>query len=1061
MSLPTVTLTSTVGGSALPFTLGHFFKQGDIPTGSVCGSDLTDWQCIANTFYSDGSIHHATLSGRATFTAGVAKVVTLSAVSPPGGTALTQTDLATRLAALSATTLVTGAQTVTLSSLVSTSAMQRQVYAGPIMSNWLYRAAITGSTHLVAWFDVRLYLGGQVEILPVIENGYLLVASPDTDTRTYTFTLNGSSKFSASVTAKHHTTNALLDNSGSSFKHWSYWSGSDPQTEVAHDLSYLRSTLQVPNYRAISPSAGTLNAIVQTFTPGGTAGVSSMGNGGTSASILGHTESHADALYCVTADARAYRGVLAFGFSSGSWPVHFRDSATNEPFLWTTYPNASLQNQDTPTIPEGAGGTNGAGNETAPRTHQPNYGFLAFGLTGRDYFREESVAWVNHNYLQNVVSARNGADGLMQSAAGANDVRGAAWAIRTLAMTLRILPTTHVKYADLLASWQANVLRYHADCISGGGALINNLGLVPPYINGNFNPGYGGFQIGTTFNVAHYMHMFHPIVWGFARDLGLPGTVGTQLAELSDWCYKLPVGLAGDPSTGWDWRWFAPYQGPAGFQNTRYFTSWKEGYDTVVAVGAPYTPPTGNILYRAMQSDTPWVGYEDSFYGYHRAALAMAVGHGAAGASAAWARVTGADNYASQTALLENSPTYAFEPRTATVPVLSYAYSVASGGTIYGGKLAPVGAAITGTVARTQAKNVATAFGGDGSLPTWMAGQAVNAWREVAGSSLSAITITDPGISGTGVAAIVDAWCGATIDTRTWDIWLLAQSGHTDGSNNGVYTVQMKSNTPTFRVRRASTALADINPGNNAAYLPNGDPAAIHSYRVPKFCKIRNRALRVGAPAVWQTGNSFVNIDGYSSVTADGVNGWDAAGTYPNVPAGGTEMTMCMDPVLEDIYVFFYNNAVYKWTQTSNTWSQINVGFPPNISKGPAVYDTSRARCFTVNSGGAWTFNPATGTFTARTLTGSYTAECLTDYCGMVYDPTGDRYLLLNADTSGAVYAIDPVTFATSVLATTNNTVPNGAGGAAGACWDKLLIADNMLFYIPRYSANVWALRIH
>lgn len=78
-ALPKFGVTSLAGGSNLPFTYGHVFKQGDVAAGKFIDSDLTDWQAFPTTTWPDGSVRHAIISGRATCTANVKKLVTMSA----------------------------------------------------------------------------------------------------------------------------------------------------------------------------------------------------------------------------------------------------------------------------------------------------------------------------------------------------------------------------------------------------------------------------------------------------------------------------------------------------------------------------------------------------------------------------------------------------------------------------------------------------------------------------------------------------------------------------------------------------------------------------------------------------------------------------------------------------------------------------------------------------------------------------------------------------------------------------------------------------------------------
>lgn len=668
-SLPTFGVISSAGGSNQPFTFGHVFGQGDVPSGFWIDSDLTDWQAIPTTYWPDGSVRHAIISGRSTNTTDVATTITLSTTeTDPGGTALTQSDLSSVLSGLGATNIVAGSETITLSSLVSTGAKHRTVCEGPVMSNWIYRKQLTGSNHIVVWFDVRLYMDDSIEIFPWVENGYLTVASPAADTRTYTFNFNGSQRFSASIEMKHHTRVALLNNTSSDYKHWSYWSGIDPEIEPLHDTDYLISTKMVPNYVGV-PNAdalagtgvGPTDGFTQSYQPnwiGNTdAAMGAPGYGG----HIGILPAWC-ATYCASGDRRPYRAVIANGVAAGSWPMHYRDQGTNEWLRFSDWPNVSWAWSGNPTIPVGTGGTNS--NAAPDRAHQPSIGFLPWLLTGRWYHLDTTLAWLTWSYLweSNYVT-RNGADFLVTKD---GQERGRAWVLRTMAHVLAILPDDHPCYPDVKASWEANMAAHKSRYVDGtedGGAHQNSLGWMGTYSSksGNNSPykeGAGGYWWG-----AAWMQYIYSMALGIAWDMDVPQSATSKANHqiVRDFAYSLPIQIAGPGTAGtFNYRRLPLYAFPIGEDNLgvppeTWFTNFEDIYDVVEAYagggdGAEAAPlqslPGGNTIYYGdtlITSDTWARSTPTAFF---TPAIAMAVDHGATGASEAWARITGSDSYA-------------------------------------------------------------------------------------------------------------------------------------------------------------------------------------------------------------------------------------------------------------------------------------------------------------------------------------------------------------------------------------------------------------------------------
>lgn len=686
--LPTFGVTSAVGGTNLPFAFGHAFKAGDVPAGQYVNSDLADWQAVPTTYWPDGSLRHAIIAGRATCSANVLKSIALSvSATNRSGTALTEADLA---AALPTTTLVAGGDSFTLNSLIGTAARHRTVCSGPVMSSWLYRRAIAGSAALVAWFEVRLYVGGAVEILPPwCENGFLLGTNPAADTRTYTLTIGGVTKFSGSVTVRHRSRPALLDNTAASFKHWSYWTGTDPQIVPQHDMAYLRSTGMVPNL-TYAPSSTRLNSLQQSFTPNALAGIATqMGAAGTNSGIIGHDSNPAHAAWVSSnADTRAYNASMAFGYSGGSWSTHYREGdpalAVNEPFVFTQRPNVSINEGGSPAVPAGDGNEVG----TPVTTHQPSYGFLPWLLTGRWWFLEEQVFWTNFNFLKGSPSQRRGeaygqvtgtypayaasaGAGVIDLSNGAYPHRGGAWSLRCLAQTLAILPTTHPCYAAIKASWEANVDFYHSLYISGTYAqdassasyVGNALGYVGFYYGGQVGP--------ALWRMSAFMNNMVCCVFPYMRELALSPGVASQLDAVVQHVLKWTVGVTGDAS-GWDYRWGCDmYETAIGSidasQNFILSPSFADAFAKHVTINSLNTSPVDSILRYGNQAIQDYAGGWP-YFGNHIMALAYAKDAGVAGASAAWSRMIAASNWPTIQAQFSQSASflpYITTPRSA------------------------------------------------------------------------------------------------------------------------------------------------------------------------------------------------------------------------------------------------------------------------------------------------------------------------------------------------------------------------------------------------------------
>lgn len=671
--LTTFTVTSANAGQQ-PFTVGHAFKQGDIPSGQT----LTGLQCSIKTTWPDGSAKFVVVSGYATLTSNVARTVGCQVGTAPSGA-----NVATSALAAVTASIGYASDTASFGSGDWGSPFET-VTSGPLMSSWKYRKPIGADAHLVAWLEVRAYSSGAVEVLPWVENGFLTGTSPGNKSGTYTFSLGGSQRFSSAIDVKARTRIPLLSGAGV----FSYWVGSDPAVSPAHSAAYLMSTGMVPYYGWGAPTDATLNALPTGYTANTRAGVAfEMSDAGNSAALIPTY----GVLYLTSGgDVRAWRSAMVYGFSGGSWGTHYRDASTHHVPSLADIPSATFNGTSTPTIPANSGTTNG----TPATTHQPSFGYLPALLSGWNWFFEESAFWSVWNYLNPRVNSRrgetsyesspfrnaNGSAGVIDPRTGDYSNRGAHWSIRTLAQTLALCPSSHPTHASWVAAWEANTDFYKAIFVDGTFApgWVSPQGILGEY-SSDSDSLYGPFGADTSWHGAGWMNSFGVQSWGFASDLGLPQSSASQTrhAAARDHAYKQVVQRADDGLSGrYNWRRFMVYSYPigtdaVGMPMDTWYTAAESYSHYLTAHSLASIPSTFGLTLKQHSSDTDLTSADttSSDYGaFATAALAYAAKHSASGAAAAWNRVSGASNFrASFAPVFEADPEHGVLPHDGTV----------------------------------------------------------------------------------------------------------------------------------------------------------------------------------------------------------------------------------------------------------------------------------------------------------------------------------------------------------------------------------------------------------
>lgn len=654
---------STEGGASVPFAFGQAFRKGDVPSGATVTADgVSDFQVTVKNRWRDGSVKFALLAGRVALTPNAARAITLrSAASGATGVALTTADLK-----------ATGVETsisFTPHGTVSWSGADWDTpfitwAQGPQMSSWIYRKPIGSDAHLVGWIEVRLYAGGSVEVVPWIENGYLLKPAPGERSGTASFTLGGTRRFDAPITLYNHTRTYL--GSGTTFSHWL---GNSPSLTVRHDTNYLMATRLVPNYVAVTgPSSPLWSGTTTSFTPLAQHDFpSTMGNAGYHKSIGPLPEW--DVAYLTSGgDPRAWRAVQVHGYAAGRYGYHLRDETTNRAVRSSMYPTlvlgtgmnipdtgASTTNRYTPT-PSG-----GAPAKYTP-SHGPSIGFMAYLLTARWYFIDEMQLLAGAMSLKDDDAGRLGGQGVINGSSAAWQTRGSAWALRDLMLAAAMTADDDAPMkTELVAKVQANIDFYHARHVA---QPSNPLGVVQP--SGNYSPGSGRYEQGL------WQDDFLTGIWGWLKDVEVHSAAYD--AKLDAWLaykYRSPVGRLGDGSAGtYCYRRATPYQAPIAPSETPNWNSgggpWYSGWGQVYAV---LGYPNDCAASTALVGDgvgLPGPGeFPDAYWANFHPAIAYAVDHGAAGALDAYRRMVSASNYAAGAAGFNDRPVWSVRPRSA------------------------------------------------------------------------------------------------------------------------------------------------------------------------------------------------------------------------------------------------------------------------------------------------------------------------------------------------------------------------------------------------------------
>lgn len=286
---------------------------------------------------------------------------------------------------------------------------------------------------------------------------------------------------------------------------------------------------------------------------------------------------------------------------------------------------------------------------------------------------------------------------------------------------------------------------------------------------------------------------------------------------------------------------------------------------------------------------------------------------------------------------------------------------------------------------------------GDAVLPAWLDGRPTGEWFEI------------PDTAGAGGAAI-NAYSGFALRDSTAEIVIAAAGGHSDSADNRVVTLALGDDAPTWTLRHASSVETPI----DVPYYPDGLPSTRHVYQSAHVVDALDRVFLVGARFVYGSAVSFPTVDAFDLSTDQ----WDAAGTWPDVPEGGSYGAVTLRPTQEIL-----TSTMFAFRASDATWSQPVTTSTGTPVRWPIAHDTSRNRLLTLQWGDGQGYDGptihstqvdlATGVQSLVTLgegdaLAAFEAEMPT-YAAMDYDPENDRFLFYSGqgEAAGRVYVVE------------------------------------------------------
>ena len=535
----------TQAGDRAPLTFGQAFGPGELAretrlVARLANGEQVALQVDAKAFHDDGSVRHAVISGilptpgAGPLAFGLVKGESRGRAEPGAAAPVNASPAALVRTGLTANVKLTVGEKQYTASLERLLAQGKPAswLNGPIAYEWHVDAPLAdrnGSEHphLAARFAVRWYPASKKARVDVtVENNWAYEPAPQNFIYDAEIEVGGQTVYrKANLTHYHHARWRTLA-----------WWGGDPALHLRHDARQLMASRALPNY---DPTVQIRESALARDSAKWTGPVTEPMGVGLAMRAMPTTGGRGDiglqpgwaVAYLLSMDQRAKLVTMGTADLAGSWSMHYRDRRTGLPVSLLDYPYMTILGNRLDTRNSATGKFEAfpkCAAADACRTpnrhdidHQPNLAYLPYLVSGDHYYLEELQFWAMYDVFASNPGYRDNRKGLLK----AHQVRGQAWALRTLAEAAYITPDGHRLKDHFLKILDSNLDWYNREYSRNPNA--NALGFIAN--------GYAVVYLGKT-GIAPWQDDFFTSAVGRAAELGF-AKAGSLLA----WKARFPV----------------------------------------------------------------------------------------------------------------------------------------------------------------------------------------------------------------------------------------------------------------------------------------------------------------------------------------------------------------------------------------------------------------------------------------------------------------------------------------------------------------------------------------
>ena len=540
--------TSATTQTNVPVTFGQVFAPGHVLAAQTVTGRLADGSTLPldvdiKARHPDGSARHAIISASLpSLPAGATVALGLATKSAPAASGPVAPAALLAAGFTSSVAIEMDGQKYTASADALLRSGKYKAWLSGVQTNeWLANSPLISEAgvphpHLTARFAIRATGTAKARVDVTVESGWDYVAGPQNFKYNAKILVGGATVYEKPGLVHYH------------HARWRkmFWWGATPQVHIRHNTGYLIGTKAVANYdRSISFPESRLAALKSDWTGAKT---EPMGVG-LANRYMPSTGGRDDigllpgwaTTYLLTMDPRAKEVTLGTADLSGSWGSHYRDKNTDRPVSLFDYPAMTVlgHHGDTWTeakrryeqFPPCAVGADCATPNIHDASHQPNFAYLPYLVTGDYYYLEEMQFWGMWNSYMENPGYRLWGKGLLK----ADQVRGQAWALRSLVEAAYITPDADPLKAQFAYFVDTNLDWYNTEYSNN--AAANKLGFL--------TNGYAlVYENGT--GLAPWQDDFFTSAVGHAAELGFE-----KAKPLLAFKAKFPMARMTAPGTCW------------------------------------------------------------------------------------------------------------------------------------------------------------------------------------------------------------------------------------------------------------------------------------------------------------------------------------------------------------------------------------------------------------------------------------------------------------------------------------------------------------------------------